>query len=137
MEDLARKTYRNFLDCQFFISMNKVFFIALIICQLIQSMTFNGALDIPTLFLILLMFSCFAFRMNFVRFYGLFTMFLVYFIHLMIFIKILFTILSRIDYVSLWIKDNATNKNVIILSIIFGLDVNDKYSNEITPMQFS
>jgi len=112
--------------------MNKVFFQLLVIVQLLQSMSFNGVLDIPTLMLITFLNAFFGFRKSYATFYARFTFFFVGYLTILIYIKVIFNTVSEIQYVKQWFIRQTENLNsgtetkqtshVKILSIIFGVD---------------
>lgn len=81
---------KNFLDCRWFHLKCEKYFIAAIICQLIQSMGYNGLFDIPSLLLILGVFGFYSFRKTYPHGFQLFLFFSMYYIGFAILIKWLY-----------------------------------------------
>ena len=61
-----------------FLSSSQAFFALVIVCQIIQAMGFNGMIDIPSLFMILLLFAIYTYRKNFPVYYAQATMAFIY-----------------------------------------------------------
>jgi hypothetical protein len=80
MKALISETRFNYLGCNFFQRQNKILYLGLVICQLAQTMVFNGLFDIPQLFILLALSSWYAYRRTFPVAYGLVVFFLVYYI---------------------------------------------------------
>jgi hypothetical protein len=65
MSTKGKELKRVYLDCDAFTKRNKFYFPLLIVTQLLQSMVFNGVLDVPFLMLILLIGALYAFRKSY------------------------------------------------------------------------
>jgi hypothetical protein len=65
MNTKAKELKRVYLDCDVFTKRNKLYFPLLILIQLLQSMVFNGVLDVPFLMMILLIGALYAFRKSY------------------------------------------------------------------------
>lgn len=77
-----------YFDCYSFATYNKLFFLLILLMTLVQAVTYNGLIDIPSLFLILAFMALYAFRSSYFSFYMHFTMFFVYYMSLITFVKI-------------------------------------------------
>jgi hypothetical protein len=47
MSELYKETRFNYIGCSYFQSLNKIIYLWMVVCQLIQTMVFNGLFDIP------------------------------------------------------------------------------------------
>jgi hypothetical protein len=104
MTDIAKRLGRSYLDCNYFLRLNKQLYLVVLLLQVLGSMTFNGVFDIPALVMLLLLFSLYAFRKSHVRGYGLYVLFLVFYIHLAAFANLMFQALTEIDFVLTWMS---------------------------------
>ena len=94
--------------------------------QLIGSMAFNGLFDIPALSMILLLMTVYAFRKSYVRGYGLYVIFLVFYIHFAAFFNLVFSVLTEIDFVKTYMITNQNEKYVKLAKILFGFNFKSK-----------
>lgn len=62
MKRLKKEIPRCYVDSYFFYGMNQFFFVVSLLFTLFQAMTFNSCSDIPTLFLVLMIFATYAYR---------------------------------------------------------------------------
>jgi hypothetical protein len=118
---MTAKTPMNYIDSYYFNKWNKIFFLTLIIFQLLQSMGFNGLFDLPQLFMILLLMAFFSFRKSYKVEYGLGCIFLSFYIQYALTLKLLYNVLIKINYVQDFMDQNSkTNIYVKWASIMFG-----------------
>lgn len=99
IDTIVKNMKKNYMECHWFASLNMVFFLVIILAQLLQSMSFNGILDIPTLLLIIFMNAFFGFRKSYATFYARFTFFFVFYLTFLIYVKVGFNCISEIGYV--------------------------------------
>ena len=93
--------------------MNKIFFLLLIVFQILQSMGFNGLFDLPQLFMILCILSLFVFRQQFRITFGFSLVFLSLYIQLAVTIKIIYIIAIEIDFVEMYFRDNYEKSSYV------------------------
>ena len=74
------------------------------VCQLIQSMGYNGLYDIPSLLMILGLFAFYTLRKSNPHGYLLFLFVSIYYISLAILVKWLYLIAIRITWVQNWVQ---------------------------------
>jgi len=65
MTTKGKELKRVYLDSDAFTKRDKIYFPLLILIQLLQSMVFNGVLDVPFLMLILMIGAMYAFRKSY------------------------------------------------------------------------
>ena len=70
MKKIAEEIQPNYLDCQYFRTKSTFFFIMTLICQLLESLGFNGMYDIPAFFFMLTLGSIYSFRKSFYQLFG-------------------------------------------------------------------
>ena len=80
MAAMSRRIKKNFLDSDHFYRQNQKFFLGIILFELLQSMVFNSCSDIPTLFMLLVLFASYAYRKVYTRAFLRYTFVLVYYI---------------------------------------------------------
>jgi hypothetical protein len=114
MAELSRRFPKNFLDCRWFQSKSDAFFIATMVCQLIQSMGYNGLYDIPSLLMILGLFAFYTLRKSNPHGYLLFLFVSIYYISLAILVKWLYLILIRITWVKEYAYENRESTAVFL-----------------------
>lgn len=124
-ESVQKKVKKSFLDSDNFYKNNRIFFITLILFELFQAMVFNSCSDIPTLFMLLLVFAMYAFRKDYTVAFLQYTFFVVYFIQFMLTLKLINNTLTSIDFVKDWMEENKEKPGVQFNNILFG--------NEATP----
>lgn len=129
MTDLQKKQRRLYLECQFVIRNNQLFFLLVIVFQLLQSMGFNGVFDLPTLFMILVLKSLYAFRKSYFVFYQTFSLFVLYYIQFTVVLKLLYSILTGIGYVEEFMQDRSQNPYVKACTILFGINFSSELTN--------
>lgn len=120
MAELSRKFPKNYMDCRYFAKWNKAFFVLTLVFQLMQSMGYNGLYDIPQLFMILILFSFFAYRKSAPRAYACFTLFFIYYIGVAVVLKTLYSIFLHIPIVSKWVLSHQEKTVVVVLQTLFG-----------------
>jgi hypothetical protein len=120
MAELSRRFPKNFLDCRWFQSKSDAFFIATMVCQLIQSMGYNGLYDIPSLLMILGLFAFYTLRKSNPHGYLLFLFVSIYYISLAILVKWLYLILIRITWVENYADANRESTTVFLAQALFG-----------------
>jgi hypothetical protein len=96
MSDLSKKVGRNYIDCEWFIKSNKVCFLCFLLCILAGAMEYNSVADIPSMAMVLVLLSFYAYRKEYFRAYGQFVMFMAYYMHLTISLKIFWSMLPHI-----------------------------------------
>lgn len=114
MAELSRRFPKNFLDCRWFQSRSDAFFIATMVCQLIQSMGYNGLFDIPALLMILGLFAFYTLRKSNPRGFVLFLFVSIYYISCAILIKWLYLILIKVPWVEDYVKANKESTTVFV-----------------------
>lgn len=122
MEKLASTIPRIMIDCKSFTSRNKACFMILFVFQLMQSMVFNGIVDLPILIQLLVLCSLYAFRKNYFFLFQTMMMILVHNILIAALFKTAFLSLVTIPFVEKWIIRNKGSKKVQAIEFIFGLD---------------
>ena len=120
MARLANQTSMNFIDCSHFVSLRATFYPLIVVFQLLQSMGLNALFDLPQLFMILLLVATFPFRKLYPVAYGLASIFLTWYIHCALTLKVMYGMLVKIEYVADYIKGNPDNAYVRWCRIIFG-----------------
>ena len=70
MKQLTKKVRRNYMDCDWFLKSNKVFFLLFLFFVLAGAMEFNSISDIPAMAMVLLLLSFYAFRREYFLAYG-------------------------------------------------------------------
>ena len=83
-------------------------------------MVFNSCSDIPTLFMLLIMFASYAYRKVYTRLFLTYTFVLVYFIQLVLILKLINEIITRIQFLQQLMQANEDSTIVQINSIVFG-----------------
>ena len=85
-------------------------------------MTFNSSSDIPALLLIAVMAAFYPVRKAHSVFYRVFSFIVVYFVMLLMLLKIFYEIVSQIKFISDMLKDEeyANYKSVQFVAIVFG-----------------
>jgi len=96
MRDLSKKVSRNYIDCEWFIKSNKACFLCFLLCILAGAMEYNSVADIPSMAMVLVLLSFYAHRKEYFRAYGQFVMFMAYYMHLAISLKIFWSMLAHI-----------------------------------------
>ena len=89
---MSERFPKNFLDCRWFQLWSKNFFVITLLCQLIQSMGYNGLYDIPGLLIILGLFAFYTFRKSMPYTHLIFLMISIYYISFAIWLKWLYLI---------------------------------------------
>ena len=111
----------NYIDCYYFNKWNKIFYLTLIVFQLLQSMGFNGLFDLPQLFMILLLMAFFSFRKSYKVEYGMACIFISFYIQYALTLKLIYGVLVQIVYVKNYMDKNYENNNYVKwASILFG-----------------
>jgi hypothetical protein len=118
----AMKFRRNYLDCKWILSFNKHFYMLVLALQLVAAMTFNGIFDIPALVMILVLMSSYALRKSFFKAYGLYVLFIVWYIQLAMLIKLTMAVLFDIDYVEDYLQDHKEQYVVKLAMVLFGMN---------------
>jgi len=62
---ISKSIKKLFIDSDTFYKTNRLYFVTLILFELFQAMVFNSCSDIPTLFMLLLVFALYAFRKDY------------------------------------------------------------------------
>lgn len=70
MKQLTKKVKRNYMDCDWFLKSNKIFFLFFLFFVLAGAMEFNSISDIPAMAMVLLLLSFYAFRREYFLAYG-------------------------------------------------------------------
>ena len=122
MDKLIKITDRNYLDCNYYRQWHRVLFWLTILFNLGQAMSFNSVIDIPSLILILIFQSSFAFRKNYPKEFTKFYFFIVYFLQFSLALKMHFVLLSEISLIKNYILVNSKDSLVWTIQMIFGLD---------------
>ena len=117
---IRKSVKKVFIDSDHFYNFNRIFFVMIILFELFQAMIFNSCSDIPTLFMLLVMFAFYAYRKVYTKSFLQYTFFVVYFIHFVLVLKLIFNTLTRIDYARNWMQANQDSRLVRIASITFG-----------------
>jgi len=78
----------------------------IILFELFQAMIFNSCSDIPTLFMLLVMFAFYAYRKVYTKSFLRYTFFVVYFIHFVLVLKLIYNTLIKIDFARNWMQAN-------------------------------
>lgn len=90
------------------------------ICQLIQSMGYNGLFDIPSLLLILGVFGFYSFRKTNPHGFQIYIFLAIYYIGFAILIKWLYITFIEITLVDKYFKKNHNSLAITILQALFG-----------------
>lgn len=85
-------------------------------------MTFNGIFDIPALLMILILMSSYALRKSFFKAYGLYVIFIVWYIQLAMLIKLTTAVLFDIDYVEDYLQEHKEQYLVKLAMVLFGMN---------------
>ena len=88
--------------------------------QIFQSMGFNGLIDVPQLFMILLSLAFFVFRKSFYSAFVKINFFVAYYIHFMIVLKVIYGIVYRIRYVQAFFTEHKDYVEVKTVRVLFG-----------------
>lgn len=84
---------RCYIDCHYFSKWNMVFFLILLVTQMLQSMGFNCVFDLPQLFLLLLFLPWYSFRKKAFTAYSFYLLFFVAYCALSVYVKMTYAIL--------------------------------------------
>lgn len=126
MKALCKGVKKIFVDSDHFYRYNQKFFIGLILFELFQAMVFNSCSDIPTLFMLLALFASYAYRKVYTRAFLQYTFLLVYFIQLVLTLKIINETLVRIDYIREQMGANQDYRAVQVNTLLFGFKFENK-----------
>ena len=128
MTQISKEVPRVYLDSNWLVKLIKPVFALVFFSQLLQAMVFNGVLDFPLLLMILVMLSLYAFRKSYYFFFQVLCIYIVLLIHLVVTLKILYLILTKIGYIQLWFVANKEKRFVFVCRVLFGIDF-DKLKN--------
>lgn len=119
MQKISDEILPNYIDCLYFKSKSATFLIMTFVCQLLESLGFNGMFDIPAFFFMLVLGSIYSFRKSFYQMFGQLKLFSIQYIQVMIMIKIILMILLKIDMVENFMIDNTEHifTKVIIVAL--------------------
>lgn len=119
MKKISEEILPNYIDCVYFKEQSAVFFVMTLICQILESLGFNGMFDIPAFFIMLILGSIYAFRKSFYQMFGQLKLFSIQYIQFMITFKIVLMILLKIDMVENFMIDNTEHifTKVIIIAL--------------------
>jgi hypothetical protein len=87
---------------------------------LLSAMTFNAIIDVPTLLFLLLLAALYPIRKDITLFYRGFSFFIIYWIQLITWLKILHDVLIGIDFVQIWLSDYPDGPFAIFNNLLFG-----------------
>ena len=88
-------------------------------------MTFNGLHNVPTLFFIIILMSLYAMRNRYLQAYGVFTMFVIYWIQLAVFLTLTTNVITGIEFVDEWVDTHQSSSLVTGYRMVFGMRVED------------
>lgn len=114
------------MECNFFYKLNKVFFLLMLVSVLFQSMDYNGIIDIPSLFLILLLISFYEFRKAYNTLFTLYNFFMAYYFIIVTFLKLFYHILSKNEYWQQKMVNEPEDFWVKTLMTIFGVKISTR-----------
>ena len=134
MNEIKKGVKKIFLNSDHFFSFNQVFFVLLILFTLLQAMMFNSCSDIPSLFMLLVMFATYALRKNFTTQFLKYTFFVVYFIQGVMTLKLINATCLNVLFVKDFIVENKDAPFVIVNNLIFG-SIQTTGSSSITLQQ--
>ena len=117
---------RIFINSEKFYSRQKTAQYLCICCQLLTSMAFNGAFDIPILIFILILQMIYTFRKRYYVFYQSFVIFIMYYIYYASLLKLFYMVIKSIPYISKYMANNKDVTWVAVCDILFGLNTKAK-----------
>mmetsp|Transcript_21580 Transcript_21580/g.33239 ORF Transcript_21580/g.33239 Transcript_21580/m.33239 type:complete len:491 (-) Transcript_21580:2754-4226(-) len=120
LQQLEKKIRKNFVDCEWFYNKNQMFFGLALLFQLFEAMSYNSCSDIPSLFMILLLFAFYAVRKKYSVAYRKYSFFVVYAIQFILILKIINDTMNSIDFVQEFMKNNKNSPFVQINNLLFG-----------------
>ena len=106
MQAKGKELQRVYLDCQGFTKRNKLYFPLLILIQLLQSMVFNGVLDVPFLLMILFIGAMYAFRKSYFLLFQYMVIFVASYINLTAMLKFTYLISTKVEFIKTWFIQN-------------------------------
>ena len=133
MQELKKSTPKCYINSYHFSAQHKKLFAMFTVFQIIQSMSFNGLFDLPSLFFILTLIAFFVYRNGYKVEYGLSTFVLSYWIQMACTIKYIYMMVVKIQVIDEYMTDCcdsgaegdeddvASNGYVKWMRIIFGL----------------
>ena len=122
MKQLTKKVKRNYMDCDWFLKSNKIFFLCFLFFVLAGAMEFNSISDIPAMAMVLLLLSFYAFRREYFLAYGRFVMFMAYYVQFAVTVKIFWTLLMVVPEVHSWFGHHQKNPAVRVSMLLFGIE---------------
>jgi len=122
MKQLTKKVKRNYMDCDWFLKSNKIFFLVFLFFVLAGAMEFNSISDIPAMAMVLLLLSLYAFRREYFLAYGRFVMFMAYYMQFAVTVKIFWTLLTVVPEVQKWFGRHQKSSAVRVCLLVFGVD---------------
>ena len=135
MQAKAKELKRVYLDCQGFVKRDKLYFPVLILIQLMQSMVFNGVLDVPFLLTILFIGALYAFRKSYFLLFQYTVIFLAYYINLTAMLKFTYLISTKVQFIQAWFVAHGDSKFVIACKILFGIDFEAKAGGDFSATE--
>lgn len=137
-EKVAKKLTRNYIDCDWFVKSNKLFFVLFLVFIMGGAMNYNSLSDIPSLLMILILASFYAFRKQYYLTYGKFVIFMAYFMHIAVLLKIYCVLFFSMSTITDYFKDaekvhvsgetSPLNEFLKFFEMVFGVNVNDEGS---------
>ena len=122
MRKYSSEIKRVYLDSEVWTKRSKIYFLALIIIQLMQSMVFNGVLDVPFLLLILILGALYAFRQAYFLPFQYMIISVAYYINFIAIIKFAYLICTKVAFVRDWFKSNPDDTFSIMCKVLFGIN---------------
>jgi len=105
MTELKEKMPANFIDAFHFQMLNKKMFAMLGVFQILQSMSFNGLFDLPSIFCLLMLVAFYVYRKTLKLQYGLTTFFISIWIQYACTIKYIYMVLIQINVIKDYLEE--------------------------------
>ena len=137
---LKFRKHKIFIDSEHFYSNNRKYYLGTLLFLLVQAMAFNSCCDIPALILILINFAFYAYRKTYTQTFLKYTFFVIYFIQVIIFLKLLNMIFRNIDFIWNIMLEYQNEPIVQANDILFGglsSDYSKMTAREVSAAKFN
>lgn len=121
MKDLSGKVPKNYIDCEWFVKSNKACFLCFLVFVLAGAMEFNSVADIPSMAMVLLLMSFYAFRRTSYLTYGKLVMFMAYYMHIAVSLKVFWGMVPTIPGFTAILSDYRHDTFVRANLLLFGI----------------
>jgi hypothetical protein len=99
---------RLYFGCHHFGTFDQIFFLVLLLSMIFQAMCYNGLIDIPALFSIIILASLFAFRKNFPNAYRAYSALVAHFLVITATLKIFCQLVINIKIIDKYLEEMPT-----------------------------